>query len=307
MITVLGPTATGKTAFAVELAGQLDGEIISADSRQVYRGMDIGTGKDLEEYVYQDDAVPYHLVDIVDPGYEYNVFEYQRDFLKVYQEVMSRNKLPIMVGGTGMYLEAVLKGYRLLEVPENRELREVLEKQDHGSLVKRLATYGKVHNTTDTSNRERLLRAIEIQEYNRTHASAIADFPKMNHVLFGIHFDRSEIRSRITQRLRMRLENGMIQEVEGLLDAGVSPEQLMFYGLEYRYLTQFVSGQIAYDEMFQLLNTAIHQFAKRQVTWFRRMERNGFLIHWIDGHLALEEKTRQALKILHDTNISWRQ
>ncbi|MBI9035934.1 MAG: tRNA (adenosine(37)-N6)-dimethylallyltransferase MiaA [Bacteroidales bacterium] len=299
LITVLGPTATGKTSFGVALTALLNGEIISADSRQVYKGMDIGTGKDLNEYHYMDQDIPYHMIDIVEPGYEYNVFEFQNDFLKVYEDIKSRERIPVLCGGTGMYIESVLKGYKLIPVPEDIDLRLELQEKEQHELVEILATYKDVHNTTDTDDRERLVRAIEIQKYYKEHTEIDTSFPTINSVIFGIQFDRQEIRSRITQRLVQRLEEGMIEEVRGLMNNGLKAEQLRFYGLEYKYVTDHIIGKIGYNEMFKLLNTAIHQFAKRQMTWFKRMQKQGVEIHWIDGKLPLDKKLNQALMVLN--------
>jgi tRNA dimethylallyltransferase len=298
LITVLGPTATGKTGFATSLAAILNAEIISADSRQVYRGMDIGTGKDIEEYNVNGVQIPYHLIDIVDPGYEYNVFEYQRDFLKVYEDMNERGALPVLCGGTGMYLESVLNGYKLIDVPVDTEFRLSLAGKSKDELIDVLESYKTVHNTTDTDDIERLIRAIEIQRFYKLNPDLDTSFPTFNSVIFGIHFERDVIRSRITQRLVQRLENGMLDEVKGLLDSGLKPEQLRFYGLEYKFLTDHVVGKIGYNEMFRLLNTAIHQFAKRQMTWFRRMQKNGAEINWIDGSLPDDQKLNQAFMIL---------
>ena len=298
LITILGPTTTGKTKLAALLAYKTEGEVISADSRQVYKGMDIGTGKDLEDYMINGTAVPCHLVDIKGPGYEYNVFEFQRDFLAAYNDILSRNKQPVLCGGTGLYLEAVLRGYTLKKVPENRVLREKLKNKSHGELIEILKRYGPLHNTTDITDRERTLRAIEIKEHEQTDPEQKV-FPAIPSEVFGIRFERSIIRQRITRRLEKRLRNGMIEEVETLLNSGLKPEQLTFYGLEYRYVTQYVTGEIDFQTMFNRLNTAIHQFAKRQMTWFRRMEKRGIVIHWIDGTLQEEEKAKQILNHLH--------
>ncbi len=297
MVTILGPTATRKTKLAASVAAELGGEIISADSRQVYRGMDIGTGKDYGDYLVEGKQIPHHLVDIVDPGYEYNVFEFQRDFLRVFDDIVSRNQQPVLCGGTGLYLEAVLSGYRLLQVPENEELRQQLSEKSLDELTGILKSMRALHNTTDLTDRDRTIRAIEIAEYEQAHPGEKENFPKIDHRIYGIKFERRIIRERITQRLKQRLNEGMIDEVKQLLDSGLKPEQLTFYGLEYRYLTDYVTGKISYDEMFRLLNTAIHQFAKRQMTWFRRMEKRGFRIHWIDGQLPLAKKTELVLKL----------
>jgi tRNA dimethylallyltransferase len=298
MITILGPTATGKTGFATFVASQINGEIISADSRQVYRGMDIGTGKDLSEYKANGVDIPYHLIDIVDPGYEYNVFEFQKDFLKAYQIIDGRGKFPILCGGTGMYIESVLKGYRLIDVPNNDDLRESLELKSDLELEDILSGFKTLHNTTDISDRDRLIRAIEIQTYYDAHPDLDVSFPKIDTLIIGIDFDRRVVRSRITERLEQRLEEGMVEEVKGLLEQGVTSDQLKFYGLEYRFITQYIHDEISYNEMFRRLNTAIHQFAKRQMTWFRRMEKQGFEIHWLDGNLSHEEKMIQLIQLM---------
>ncbi|PKP34673.1 MAG: tRNA (adenosine(37)-N6)-dimethylallyltransferase MiaA [Bacteroidetes bacterium HGW-Bacteroidetes-17] len=295
LITILGPTATGKTRLAAELASLIDGEIISADSRQVYRGMDLGTGKDLQDYEVNGKIIPYHLIDIVDPGYEYNIFEFQNDFLKAYQDIINRDKKVILCGGSGMYLDAVLKGYHLIQVPENVKLRNHLALMNEDLLKEKLLGFGKVHNETDLTDRNRLIRAIEIREFEKDQPLNQA-FPEFNSLNFGIHFEREEIRKRITLRLKTRLENGMIDEVKGLLEKGFTSGQLMFYGLEYKYVTQYVNGEIRYNDLYQKLNTAIHQFAKRQMTWFRRMEKQGVQIHWIPGDLSSQKK----LKIIYD-------
>jgi len=298
MITILGPTATGKTSFAANVAARLDGEIISADSRQVYRGMDLGTGKDYEDYIVDGQKIPYHLVDIADPGYEYNVFEFQNDFLRVFDDITTRGKMPLLCGGTGMYLEAVLSGYKLQKVPENIELRKSLSGKSLKELNSILQSYRDVHNTTDSSDRDRALRAIEIAEFQKEHPRDESSFPKIDHKIFGVQFERRIIRERITQRLKQRLESGMIAEIESLLASGLKPEQLTFYGLEYRYLTDYVTSKISYDDMFSRLNTAIHQFAKRQMTWYRRMEKRGFKITWIDGNLAMREKLERMRGVM---------
>lgn len=291
LIVILGPTATGKTNLAARLAYDLDAEIISADSRQVYRGMDIGTGKDLADFVVNGKQIPYHLIDIVDAGTEYNVFEYQKDFLQAYENIVSRNKTAILCGGSGLYIDAVVKGYRFLEVPENTALRNQLEQKSIDELNAILLSYKAIHNTTDSIYKKRIIRAIEVAKFQAENEALIRDFPKINHVIFGIDFDRETIKKRITKRLKNRLENeGMIDEVKQLIANGVDPEKLKFYGLEYKLITQYLQNELNYNDMFQKLNTAIHQFAKRQSTWFRKMEKDGFNIHWIDGNLTLEEK-----------------
>jgi tRNA dimethylallyltransferase len=298
LITILGPTATGKTRLAAALAAVINGEIISADSRQVYRGMDIGTGKDLDDYEYNGIKVSYHLIDIVDPGYEYNIFEFQRDFTSAFNDIISRGKIPVLAGGSGMYLDAVLRKYDLVRAPEDPFLRKKLEKLTEEELRKKLAGYGNLHNTTDLLDRKRLIRAIEIREYEKRNPEKVINMPEIDPVNIGVHFDRSVVRQRITERLDQRLKHGMIEEVKGLLDSGLKPEQLTFYGLEYKWVTLYLTGEIDYNEMFQQLNTAIHQFAKRQMTWFRRMEKKGVKIFWVDGNLSLEEKLSAVLQII---------
>lgn len=298
MITILGPTATGKTRLAAHVAAALDGEIISADSRQVYRGMDIGTGKDLKDYLVDGNEIPSHLVDIVDAGYEYNVYEFQQDFLGCFKDIVQRKKLPILCGGTGMYLESVLSGYRLHNVAENSELRKKLAGKGIDELNQILQNLRPTHNSTDSIDRERTIRAIEIADFQQKNPQDEDSFPRINHKVFGLDFERSIVRKRITVRLKQRLDDGMIEEVEELLESGLKPEQLTFYGLEYRYLTDYVTNKISYQEMFKLLNTAIHQFSKRQMTWFRRMEKKGIKIHWIDGAMEFEGKVKTVLSLV---------
>ena len=291
LITILGPTASGKTSLATALADKLNAEIISADSRQVYCGMDIGTGKDLADYTINGKHIPYHLIDIVKPGYKYNVFEYQRDFLSAYNDIRQRGKLPILCGGTGLYIESVLKGYRLLPVPENPELRTRLSGMTLEELTALLRTYKTLHNTTDVDTPKRAIRAIEIEEYYyRTAPVSERSFPRLESLIVGVSIDRDLRREKITRRLRQRLDEGMVDEVRQLLDKGLTPDDLIYYGLEYKYITLHVIGQLSFDDMFTRLETAIHQFAKRQMTWFRGMERRGFVIHWVDASLPMEEK-----------------
>ena len=290
LIAILGPTASGKTPFAATLAAELHTEIISADSRQVYRNMDLGTGKDLADYTINGKQIPYHLIDIADPGYKYNVFEYQRDFLKAYEVIKQKGCLPIMCGGTGMYLESVLKGYRLLPVPENEELRNRLADKSLEELTEILKSYKSLHNTTDVDTAKRAIRAIEIEEFYAHTPVNERSFPQLNSLIIGVDIDRELRREKITRRLRQRLEEGMIDEVRQLMEQGIRPDALIYYGLEYKYLTLYVIGNLSYDEMFHQLETAIHQFAKRQMTWFRGMERRGFTIHWIDARCPMEEK-----------------
>ncbi len=298
LITILGPTASGKTGIAARLAYDIDAEIISGDSRQIYRKMDIGTGKDLEEYTINGKSIPYHLIDIADPGYKYNVFEYQRDFLRAYQSVREKNKLPILCGGTGLYIESVLKGYRLFPVPENPELRNALANKTLHELAELLKSYKTLHNTTDVDTVKRAIRAIEIEEYYQTHAIDNCEFPEINSLIIGVDIDREERRKKITSRLKSRLNGGMIDEVKAILDSGVSPDDLIYYGLEYKYLTNYLLGNLTYEQMFSELEIAIHQFAKRQMTWFRGMERKGFTIHWIDAALPMEKKIGEILSLL---------
>ena len=302
LITILGPTASGKTPLAASLADRLGTEIISGDSRQVYRRMDLGTGKDLVDYTVEGRQVPYHLIDIVEPGYKYNVFEYQRDFLKAYEEITAKNKLPILCGGTGMYIESVLKGYRLLPVPENPELRASLEGKTLEELTSILAGYKKLHNSTDVDTAKRAIRAIEIEEYYKQQPPEYREFPSLKSLIIGVDIDRELRREKITRRLKQRLDEGMVEEVRGLLAEGVDPENLIYYGLEYKFLTQYAIGELTFEEMFHQLETAIHQFAKRQMTWFRGMERRGFTIHWLDATLPMEEKIEQITNLINTNN-----
>ena len=299
LITILGPTASGKTPLAVALAKEIDGEILSADSRQVYRRMDIGTGKDLSEY----QGIRYHLIDICEPGTKYNLFQYQQDFFDAYQGILNRGKQPILCGGTGLYIEAVLKGYRLSPVPQNTELRQELEGKGLGELTQILVELksrsgSTMHNTTDVDSCQRAIRAIEIETYNIDHPMPLRELPAVPSTIIGVDIDRELRREKITRRLKARLEEGMIDEVRGLLAEGIPAEDLIYYGLEYKYLTEYVIGRLSYDEMFRQLEIAIHQFAKRQMTWFRGMERRGFAIHWIDATLPMAEKVNEILKLL---------
>lgn len=298
LVTILGPTACGKTTLAVALANRLQTAVISADSRQVYRSMDLGTGKDLSEYIVDGREVPYHLIDIVDAGYKYNVFEYQRDFLNVYEDLRGKGQLPVLCGGTGMYLESVLRGYRLVEVPENKELRDSLVDKSLDELTEILRGYKQLHNTTDVDTCKRAIRAIEIEEYYRTNEVATREFPEIKSLTIGLDVSRELRRERISRRLRERLEQGMVDEVRRILNSGVAPEDLIYYGLEYKYLTMYVIGQLTYDEMVNQLEIAIHQFAKRQMTYFRGMERRGVPIHWIDAELPTEDKVKEICQLL---------
>jgi len=298
MVTILGPTASGKTEVAANLAYLLGGEVISADSRQIYRNMDLGTGKDLEEYRINGTNIPYHLIDIAEAGYQYNVFEYQRDFLKVYQELKIKGIFPVMCGGSGMYLEAILKGYRLIQVPINEKRRAGLQLLPLDSLKKILSGYKSIHNTSDIENSKRAIRAIEIEEFCLAHPETDLSFPKINSLIVGIRIEREVRRRKITARLHQRLTNGMIDEVQKLLDHGIKPDDLTYYGLEYKYITNYLLGHLNYEQLVTDLNIAIHQFAKRQMTWFRKMERDGFKIRWLDGELPTDEKTVKILSWL---------
>jgi tRNA dimethylallyltransferase len=298
LITILGPTASGKTSLAAALASDLDTEIISADSRQIYRGMDIGTGKDLEDYTINGRQIPYHLIDIAEPGYRYNLFEYQRDFLKVYRQIREKDKLPVFCGGTGLYLESVLKEYRMIPVPEDPELRKSLEGKSLGELSEILSGIKQLHNTTDTDTPKRTIRAIEIEKYYAAHPVIEREFPEIRSLTIGLDIDRDMRRKKISLRLKQRLENGMVDEIKNLLARGIKPEDLIYYGLEYKYTTLYVIGELTYDEMYRQLEIAIHQFAKRQMTWFRGMERRGIPIVWMDATLPLEDNVRQIKALL---------
>ena len=298
LITIIGPTASGKTSLAAALAARLDTEIISGDSRQVYRGMDIGTGKDLADYVVEGQQIPYHLIDIRDAGEKYNVFEYQHDFHRAFAEIRAKGNLPILCGGTGMYIEAVLKGYKLLDVPQNPELRESLKGKSLAELEQLLASYKKLHNKTDVDSAQRAIRAIEIEEYYRTESPEQNEYAPIRSLIIGVNIDRELRREKISRRLRARLDEGMVDEVRRILASGVKPEDLIYYGLEYKYLTLYVTGVLSYVEMVSQLEIAIHQFAKRQMTWFRGMERRGFTIHWIDAQLPLPEKVQQIIDLI---------
>lgn len=304
MVTILGPTASGKTDLAVHLARTLgDAEIISGDSRQVYRGMDIGTGKDLADYVVGGQRIPYHLIDIAEPGTKYNLFQYQRDFHKAYDDIRLRGRQPILCGGTGLYVEAVLKGYALSPVPQNPALRERLAHESLDRLTEMLRdlkerTGAAMHNTTDVDTCQRAIRAIEIETYNLEHPTADRRMPPVDSLVVGVSIGRDERREKISARLRQRLENGMVEEIRRLLDRGIPADDLIYYGLEYKYVTEYVVGRTTYDEMFRGLEIAIHQFAKRQMTWFRGMERRGCHIHWIDALLPMEQKVAQVTGLM---------
>ncbi len=297
LLTILGPTASGKTTLAAHLAYELDGEIISADSRQVYRGMDIGTGKDLSDYEINGRRIPYHLIDIRDAGEKYTLFHYQQDFHRVFRDISGRNKISILCGGTGLYIESVLKGYRLIDVPENPTLRKSLSGKTLEELTEILASYKKLHNTTDTDTKKRAIRAIEIADYQAKRQAEQLTFDPIDSLIIGIDIDRELRRQHISSRLKKRLEEGLIDEVKQLLQSGVRVDDLLYYGLEYKFVTLYVIGSLSYDEMFAQLETAIHQFAKRQMTWFRGMERRGFAIHWIDATLPLDDKVGKCLEL----------
>ena len=302
MITILGPTASGKTDFATHLAARLNAEIISADSRQVYRGMDIGTGKDLADYVVNGHVIPYHLIDICEPGTKYNLFRYQQDFLDCYEDIRSRGALPILCGGTGLYIEAVLKGYSLSPVPQNPALRTELEGENLEELTNILVdlkrrNHSVMHNKTDVDSCQRAIRAIEIETYNLTKPTEERQCPPIDSLIIGVDIDREERRRKITNRLKERLKAGMIDEVDGLLKRGIPADDLIYYGLEYKFVTEYIIGKLTYEEMFRQLEIAIHQFAKRQMTWFRGMERRGFTIHWVNAVRKMEDKVEEILKL----------
>ena len=306
MITILGPTASGKTPLAAALAQQIDGEIISADSRQVYRRMDIGTGKDLCDYRVMTNGtpvdVPYHLIDICEPGTKYNLFQYQQDFFDAYENIRRRQRQPILCGGTGLYIEAVLKGYRLSPVPQNQPLRDELEGktlEELTTILSRLKakTGSTMHNTTDVDSCQRAIRAIEIETYNLEHPVPLRELPPVSSLIIGVNIDRELRREKITKRLKDRLDNGMVDEIRGLLDSGIPSEDLIYYGLEYKFVTEYVVGRMSYNEMFRQLEIAIHQFAKRQMTWFRGMERRGFQINWIEATLPMQEKIDKIIQL----------
>lgn len=296
MIAVIGPTASGKTTFAAHLAKRLNGEIISADSRQIYRRMNLGTGKDYESYVVDGFTVPVHMVDIADPGYKYSIYEYRRDFFDAYDDIRSRGKLPVLCGGSGMYIDAVTRNYRLEEVPVNDRLRREMSGKSLGELHDILRQLKSLHNTTDVDTVEHALRALEI-EYHYRQNPVKETWPVPSTLFLGVMYEREAERERITQRLKERLQQGMIEEVRQLLESGLSAESLVYYGLEYRFITQHLQGEMDYHTMFTRLNTAIHQFSKRQRTWFRKMEKGGTVIHWINGELPLNEKVEIAVAL----------
>jgi len=304
ILIITGPTASGKTALAAAVAERLDAEIISADSRQVYRKMDLGTGKDYSDYIVGNRKIPVHLIDIVDPGYKYNVFEYQKDFREVYNDLKFRNVFPVLCGGSGLYIDSIVSGYKLYEVPPDHEFRAKLERKTIAELTDILSEYKKLHNKTDTDNKKRLIRAIEIERFSRSGDLKDTHFPGLKSLIIGVMTDRDTRRKRITERLLKRLDSGMVEEVKRLIDSGLSEETLMYYGLEYKYITLYLTRKIAYDKMVKELEIAIHQFAKRQMTWFRGMERKGIVIHWIDGALSLVEKVNKILDLLNKSKTA---
>jgi tRNA dimethylallyltransferase len=295
LLTILGPTASGKTSLAVALAARMDAEVISADSRQVYRRMTIGTGKDLNDYVVNGKQIPYHLIDICEPGYKYNLFEYQRDFHRVYARIQMKGGVAVLCGGTGLYIESILKGYRLSATPENPALRATLHDKSLEELTHILSSHKALHNKTDVDTIQRAIRAIEIAVFGQAQSSDRQEYEPINSLIIGISIDRKYRRQKITDRLKKRLNEGLLDEVRSLLDSGVVPEDLIYYGLEYKYLTLYLLGRITFNEMFSQLEIAIHQFSKRQMTWFRGMERRGLHIHWIDANLPMEEKIGEAM------------
>ncbi len=299
LVVVLGPTASGKTTLAANLACEIQGEIISADSRQVYREMDLGTGKDIEDYTIDGVEIPYHLIDIVDPGYKYNVYEYQTDFFRVFEDIHKRGKFPVMCGGTGMYIEAVLSKFKMVHVPSDPNLRKLLEGKSLSELTTILSKFKKLHNKTDVDTVKRAIRGIEIETYYQNHPEIEIDLPDLNPLIIGVKIDRDLRREKITNRLKSRIEEGMVDEVKTILANGVKPEDLIYYGLEYKFLTLYAIGEISYNEMFEGLNIAIHQFAKRQMTWFRKMERSGFNIHWMNATDPIDERVESIIKLLN--------
>jgi len=298
LLVITGPTASGKTSLAVAIAKKIGGEIISADSRQVYRGMNLGTGKDYDDYLIEGVILPCHLIDIADPGYKYNVFEYQRDFNKIYSDLKERKVFPVVCGGSGMYADSIITGYKMVEVPPDSGFRNELEKKPIEELKEILSTYKNLHNTTDIDTKKRVIRAIEIEQFNRNRGKQTNEFQKVKSLVVGVMIPRESRRRRITERLKQRLDNGMVNEVKHLIEIGINTDTLIYYGLEYKFITLYLIGKIKYDEMVMDLEIAIHQFAKRQMTWFRGMERRGTKIHWIDGEMPMEENVECVLDLL---------
>jgi tRNA dimethylallyltransferase len=298
LLVITGPTASGKTLLAASVAWRLEGEIISADSRQVYRGMNIGTGKDYNDYFVAGVKIPVHLIDIADPGYKYNLFEYQRDFVNVYRELKERNVFPVVCGGSGMYIDSIINSYKLMEVPPDFDLRKSLEMKSMEELARILSTYKKLHNTTDIDTKKRVIRAIEIEQFNKSNTQKLSEFPELKSLVVGIMPDRELRRERISVRLKARLNEGMVDEVKNLIAGGISSEMLIYYGLEYKYITLYLTGKLTFSSMVSGLETAICQFAKRQMTWFRGMERRGVKIHWLNGETPLEDKVKSILSLL---------
>lgn len=301
ILVITGPTATGKTRLAALVADRMGGEVISADSRQVYRGMDIGTGKDLSDYTVDGRRVPVHMVDIVDAGYRYNVYEYQRDFLRVFEDMSVRCVFPVVCGGSGMYVDSIVSGYRLVQVPVNAQLRALLAGRSLEELTEILSQYKSLHNKTDVDTVKRAIRAIEIADYYSHHPVDERPFPVRNPLVIAVFVDRETRRKHISERLRSRLEEGMIEEVQRLLVGGIHPDDLIYYGLEYKYITLYLMNRLSREEMVQKLEVEIHRFAKRQMTWFRGMERRGIAINWIDGSMSDPEKTAYIVAKLYHT------
>jgi tRNA dimethylallyltransferase len=301
LIVITGPTASGKTRLAAHLAHRINGEIISADSRQIYKKMDLGTGKDYDDYIINGEKIPYHLIDIREPGYKYNVYEYQTDFFKVFEEIKKRKKFPVMCGGTGLYIQAVLDQYKMVHVPPNPQLRQRLQDKSLEELTRILRGFKKLHNTTDTDTKKRAIRSIEIETYYQNHPEIEVKLPRVSPLIVGVEIDRDMRRHKITKRLKERLNQGMIDEVKQLIDEGISPEDLLYYGLEYKYVTLYVIGKTTYEDMFERLNIAIHQFAKRQMTWFRGMERKGHKIHWIDATNNIDENVSLIYNMIYNS------
>jgi tRNA dimethylallyltransferase len=302
LVVVLGPTATGKTQLAAHLANALNGEVLCADSRQVYRQMDLGTGKDYDDYLVNGHRVPHHLMDLVPPGYKYNVYEYQADFYRTYEDVCRRGRFPVMCGGSGLYIEAVLNQYKLINVPVNNDLRQRLEGKSLQELTEILAGYRTLHNHTDTDTINRAIRSIEIADFNAHHTMPEVTLSNIKPLIIGVGIDTQKRRERITKRLKERLNTGMVDEVKSLLDSGLQPDDLVYYGLEYKYLTLYLIGRLSYQQMFEELNIAIRQFAKRQMTWFRRMERNGFSIHWMDAFEPIEQRVCRIYDLMKNSS-----